>query len=129
MTKNILSMAYEQLEDEPEWGRPSNKRSNLARFFFAAGLYEAALSRQSLDLSSRQRQMLSLASVGRDTAEIADDLGLAFKTVKNNLTEAAQNAGMIGREPLIMGALLSGELAVSHLVSRVDTAPRAATPQ
>ena len=74
------------------------------------------------DLSSRDLEMLRLLAQGRTLPQIADTLGIAYKTAANSSSRIKTKLGASGTADLIRIAIRSG--LVDH-----DAGPSAAAPE
>jgi pimeloyl-ACP methyl ester carboxylesterase/DNA-binding CsgD family transcriptional regulator len=87
------------LEDEPGWARA---REAIEQFLPAAGAAQAEGPLAAL--TPRGRQLLELLAQGRDNAQIAATLGLAEKTVRNQVSLLFERLGVASRAMAIVTA-------------------------
>jgi len=75
--------------------------------FFAAAA-QAAASAAFPDLTGREREILHLVARGRSNQQIADGLGLATKTVRNNVSSIFTKLQVVDRAQAIVKAREAG---------------------
>jgi DNA-binding NarL/FixJ family response regulator len=91
------------LESEPAWSRLLQELRGF--------LGEAECMRSALplgELTVRERDILECIARGLDNAEIARSLGLAEKTVRNNITRVFDKIGVEHRYEAIVRAREAG---------------------
>jgi pimeloyl-ACP methyl ester carboxylesterase/DNA-binding CsgD family transcriptional regulator len=87
------------LEHEPAW-----TQFGEAVLAFTGARPAAALPDPFVSLSPREREVLALLSTGLSNAEIASDLGLSEKTVRNHLSHLFDKLGVWSRAQAIVFA-------------------------
>ena len=88
------------LEDEPAWQR---FRDAVLDFAEIGGTREPAES-PFAQLSTRERQILTLMGQGRSNMEIAEHLGISDKTVRNQVSKLFDKLGVWTRAQAIVFA-------------------------
>lgn len=61
-------------------------------------------------LTKREKEVFELLIVNQTTAEIAEQLGISEKTVRNHISNAMQKLGVKGRASAVVELLKLGEL-------------------
>ncbi len=63
-------------------------------------------------LTKREREVFELLIKNYDTSEIADELKISDKTVRNHISNAMQKLGVKGRAGAVIELLRLGELSL-----------------
>lgn len=61
-------------------------------------------------LTKREKEVFELLIVNQTTADIAEQLGISEKTVRNHISNAMQKLGVKGRASAVVELLKLGEL-------------------
>ena len=61
-------------------------------------------------LTQREREIFELLVNNYDTEEIADELGISSKTVRNHISNVIQKLGVKGRSSAVIELLKLGEI-------------------
>lgn len=63
-------------------------------------------------LTKREKNVFELLVLNKTTKEIADDLGISEKTVRNHISNAMQKLGCKGRAGAVIELLKLGEISL-----------------
>lgn len=63
-------------------------------------------------LTSREKEVFDLLILNKTTVEIAIELGISEKTVRNHISNAMQKLGVKGRAGAVVELLRLGELSL-----------------
>ena len=63
-------------------------------------------------LTKREREIFNMLVKNYDTLDIADDLGISEKTVRNHISNVIQKLGVKGRSQAILELIKIGELTL-----------------
>ena len=63
-------------------------------------------------LTKREKDVFELLVLNKTTKEIAEDLGISEKTVRNNISNAMQKLGCKGRAGAVIELLKLGEISL-----------------
>ena len=63
-------------------------------------------------LTSREKQVFELLVLNKSTKEIAEELKISEKTVRNHISNAMQKLGVKGRASAVVELLKLGELTI-----------------
>ena len=63
-------------------------------------------------LTKREKEVFALLILNKTTGEIADQLGISEKTVRNHISNAMQKLGVKGRASAVVELLKLGELSL-----------------
>ena len=63
-------------------------------------------------LTKREKEVFMLLVKNRTTKEIADELGISEKTVRNHISNAMQKLGVKGRAGALIELLKIGEISL-----------------
>ena len=63
-------------------------------------------------LTNREQEVFELLVLNKSTKEIADDLQISEKTVRNHISNAMQKLGVKGRAQAVVELIKLGELHV-----------------
>jgi len=63
-------------------------------------------------LTKREREVFELLIKNKTTGEIAEELGISEKTVRNHISNAMQKLGVKGRAGAVVELLKLGELSL-----------------
>lgn len=63
-------------------------------------------------LTKREREVFELLIKNKATGEIAEELGISEKTVRNHISNAMQKLGVKGRAGAVVELLKLGELSL-----------------
>lgn len=63
-------------------------------------------------LTKREKDVFELLVLNKTTKEIADDLGISEKTVRNHISNAMQKLGCKGRAGAVIELLRLGEISL-----------------
>lgn len=63
-------------------------------------------------LTKREREIFNMLVKNYDTLDIADDLGISEKTVRNHISNVIQKLGVKGRSQAILELIRIGELTL-----------------
>lgn len=63
-------------------------------------------------LTKREHEVFELLIVNKTTSEIADELNISEKTVRNHISNAMQKLGVKGRASAVVELLKLGELSL-----------------
>lgn len=63
-------------------------------------------------LTKREKQVFELLILNKSTGEIANNLGISEKTVRNHISNAMQKLGVKGRAGAVVELLKLGELSL-----------------
>ena len=63
-------------------------------------------------LTGREQEVFELLVLNKSTKEIANDLGISEKTVRNHISNAMQKLGVKGRAQAVVELLKLGELTL-----------------
>lgn len=63
-------------------------------------------------LTKREREVFELLIQNNDTTEIASDLGISDKTVRNHISNVMQKLGVKGRAGAVIELLKLGEITL-----------------
>ena len=63
-------------------------------------------------LTTREREVFDLLIKNKVTSEIASDLGISEKTVRNHISNAMQKLGVKGRASAVVELLRLGEIVL-----------------
>ncbi len=63
-------------------------------------------------LTKREKQVFELLILNKSTGEIADNLKISEKTVRNHISNAMQKLGVKGRAGAVVELLKLGELSL-----------------
>ncbi len=63
-------------------------------------------------LTKREKDVFELLVLNKTTKEIADDLGISEKTVRNHISNAMQKLGCKGRAGAVIELLKLGEISL-----------------
>lgn len=63
-------------------------------------------------LTKREKEVFELLVLNKTTKEIADDLGISEKTVRNHISNAMQKLGCKGRAGAVIELLKLGEISL-----------------
>ncbi len=63
-------------------------------------------------LTKREKEVFELLILNKTTAEIAKQLGISEKTVRNHISNAMQKLGVKGRAGAVVELLKLGELSL-----------------
>ena len=88
------------LSQEPAWARFCEEVEQFFGLGRAAGSKDPAFS----ELTQRERQILALIAEGRSNAEIADQLSISDKTVRNHVSNIFNKLGVWSRAQAIVFA-------------------------
>jgi DNA-binding CsgD family transcriptional regulator len=75
-----------------------------------AGQAPAAISDAGMLLSEREREVVTLVALGRDTREIAGELHISPETVRTHVRNAMAKLGVRTRAQLVADVLCAGRL-------------------
>jgi DNA-binding CsgD family transcriptional regulator len=59
------------------------------------------MARSPIELTARQREILTLARAGHSNSEIADILSVSVRTVEGHIYRATRRYGIDGRDALV----------------------------
>lgn len=65
-------------------------------------------------LTLREREVFELLILNKSTKEIADDLGISEKTVRNHISNVMQKLGVKGRAGAVVELLKMNELSLEE---------------
>lgn len=63
-------------------------------------------------LTKREKQVFELLILNKSTTEIASELGISEKTVRNHISNAMQKLGVKGRAGAVVELLKLGEISL-----------------
>ena len=63
-------------------------------------------------LTNREKQVFELLIINKSTKEIADDLNISEKTVRNHISNAMQKLGVKGRASAVVELLRLNEISL-----------------
>ena len=63
-------------------------------------------------LTNREREVFELLVLNKSTKEIAEDLGISEKTVRNHISNAMQKLGVKGRASAVVELLKLKEISL-----------------
>ena len=63
-------------------------------------------------LTKREKDVFELLVLNKTTKEIAEDLGISEKTVRNHISNAMQKLGCKGRAGVVIELLKLGEISL-----------------
>lgn len=63
-------------------------------------------------LTKREKEVFDLLIMNKVTAEIAEDLGISEKTVRNHISNVMQKLGVKGRAAAVVELLKIGEISL-----------------
>ncbi len=63
-------------------------------------------------LTKREREVFELLILNKSTVEIANELGISEKTIRNHISNAMQKLGVSGRACAVVELLKLGELSL-----------------
>lgn len=63
-------------------------------------------------LTKREKQVFELLIQNKTTVEIAEELGISEKTVRNHISNSMQKLGVKGRASAVIELLKLGELTI-----------------
>ncbi len=63
-------------------------------------------------LTSREQEVFELLVLNKSTKEIAEDLGISEKTVRNHISNAMQKLSVKGRAQAVVELLKLGEITL-----------------
>ena len=65
-------------------------------------------------LTTREKNVFELLVENKSTKEIADELGISEKTVRNHISNVIQKLGVKGRSQAILELLKMNEIKLTH---------------
>lgn len=63
-------------------------------------------------LTKREKEVFKLLILNKTTKEIADELGISEKTIRNHISNAMQKLGVKGRTQAVIELIRLGELSI-----------------
>ena len=63
-------------------------------------------------LTKREHQVFELLILNKSTRDIANDLGISEKTIRNHISNVMQKLGVKGRTQAVIELLKLGELSI-----------------
>lgn len=63
-------------------------------------------------LTTREKEVFKLLVLNKSTKEIADNLNISEKTVRNHISNAMQKLGVKGRAQAVVELLKLGEISI-----------------
>jgi LuxR family transcriptional regulator of spore coat protein len=63
-------------------------------------------------LTKREKEVFKLLILNKTTKEIAEDLGISEKTIRNHISNAMQKLGVKGRTQAVIELIKLGELSI-----------------
>ncbi len=89
-----------------------------------AGQAPAAISAAGMLLSEREREVVTLIALGRDTREIAGELHISPETVRTHVRNSMAKLGVRTRAQLVADVLCAGRMIeVPHMEEERSTIP------
>lgn len=87
-----------------------NRRPQLSRALFETGVWRVSRPGPPLDLTGPQIPIVERVSEGLSDAEIANDLHYTSSNIHAHIVRIGHRSGWIGRQPIALAAMLSGEI-------------------
>lgn len=63
-------------------------------------------------LTKREKEVFKLLILNKTTKEIAEELGISEKTIRNHISNAMQKLGVKGRTQAVIELIKLGELSI-----------------
>jgi LuxR family transcriptional regulator of spore coat protein len=63
-------------------------------------------------LTNREKEVFKLLILNKTTKEIAEELGISEKTIRNHISNAMQKLGVKGRTQAVIELIKLGELSI-----------------
>lgn len=93
---------------------PSTKISNVIEYYEKIYIKEREVIVIKGILTLREREVFELLILNRNTKDIAEELGISEKTVRNHISNVMQKLGVKGRAGAVVELLKMNELSLDE---------------